>query len=72
MAAQWQPLPFIPKMKKIIIFIVALFLLIASEYYFLTEVFTQKRIPAMAGSFTLILCCIFIFLRFFKKTVISS
>jgi hypothetical protein len=59
-------------MKKFVIFIIALFLLIASEYYLLTELFTQKRIPVVAASFAVVLFCIFIFLRFFKKTVISS
>ncbi|HZH64469.1 MAG TPA: hypothetical protein VEY10_06200 [Flavisolibacter sp.] len=59
-------------MKKFIIFIIALFLLIASEYYLLTELFTQKRVPVVAGASAVVLLCIFIFLRFFKKAVLSS
>ena len=59
-------------MKKFVIFIFALALLIASEYYLLTELFTQKRLPVIAGSFITVLLCIFVFLRFFKKSVSPS
>jgi len=59
-------------MKKFIIFIFALFILIASEYYLLNEVFTRKRLPVMVVSLIGVVLCIFVFLRFFKKSVIAS
>jgi len=59
-------------MKKFVIFILTLFLLIACEYYLLTEMFTQKRLPVIAGTLTGVLLCVFVFLRFFKKTVTTS
>ena len=58
-------------MKKFIVFIGAMFFLIASEYYFLTEIFTRKRLPVIAGSFVVAVLCIFVFLRFFKTSVAS-
>jgi hypothetical protein len=59
-------------MKKLVVFIFALSLLIASEYYLLDEIFTQQRLPVIGACLGLVLLCIFIFLRFFKKTVIAS
>jgi hypothetical protein len=59
-------------MKKYIVFLFTLFFLIASEYYLLTEIFTRKRLPVIAASFAVVLLCIFIFLRFFRRTVSSA
>jgi hypothetical protein len=59
-------------MKKIFVFIITLFFLIASEYYLLTEIFTRKRLLIMAGSLAIVLLCIFVFLRFFRKSVTSA
>jgi hypothetical protein len=59
-------------MKKFFVFILALFFLIASEYYFLTEIFTRRRLPVVAGSLAAVMLCIFVFLRFFKHSVPSS
>jgi len=59
-------------MKKFVVFIFALFFLITSEYYLLTEIFTKKRLPVMVGAFAAVLVCVFVFLRFFKKTVTSA
>jgi hypothetical protein len=59
-------------MKKFIVFIFALSLLIASEYYLLNEFFTTKRLPVMMASLAGVLLCIFVFLRFFKNAVPSS
>ena len=59
-------------MKKFVIFILTLLLLIACEYYLLTEMFTQKRLPVIAGTLAGVLLCVFVFLRFFKKTVTTS
>ncbi|HVF98155.1 MAG TPA: hypothetical protein VM871_12570, partial [Flavisolibacter sp.] len=57
---------------KFLFFLLTLFLLIAAEYYFLTEIFARKRLPVIVGSITCVLFCIFIFLRFFKKSVVAS
>jgi len=59
-------------MKKFIFFIAALFFLVASEYYFLTEIFTRRRLPVIAGSLAVVVLCIFVFLRFFKHSVTAS
>jgi len=59
-------------MKKFAIFIFTLLLLIGCEYYLLTEIFTQKRLPVMGATLAGVFLCIFVFLRFFKKTVTSS
>ncbi len=57
-------------MKKFLVFIFFLFLLIAAEYYFLTEIFTQKRLPVLSGSLVLIVVCMVVFVRFFRKSVL--
>jgi hypothetical protein len=59
-------------MKKFIVFILVLSLLIAAEYYFLTEFLTQKRIPVIAGTLLVIVGSLFYLTRFFKQTYISS
>ena len=59
-------------MKKIFVFVITLFFLIASEYYLLTEIFTRKRFVVIAASLAVVVLCIFVFLRFFRKTVISA
>lgn len=56
-------------MKRFLFFLTALLLLIASEYYFLTEVFTRKRLPVVIASLACVALCIFVFLRFFRKSV---
>jgi len=66
-----QEQPSLFQMKKFITFILLLAVLILSEYYFLIEVFTKKRLPVAAVSLFLILICIFAFIRFFKKTVLT-
>lgn len=58
-------------MKKFLTFAGAMALLIAAEYYFLTEVFTRRRLPVIAGSLFVAILCILIFLRFFKASVAS-
>lgn len=59
-------------MKKFVIFILTLLLLIGCEYYLLTEMFTQKRLPIIAGTLIGLLLCVFVFLRFFRKSVTTS
>lgn len=58
-------------MKKLLIFVGATVFLIAAEYFFLTEVFTCRRLPVIAGSLLVVILCIVIFLRFFKASVTS-
>lgn len=59
-------------MKKFVVFILVLSALIVSEYYFLTEFFTQKRLPVITASLLVILLSLYILVRFFKRSVISS
>ena len=59
-------------MKQFIVFIFLLTLLIVAEYYFLTEVFTQKRLFVVAGSLAIVLGCLYSLIRFFKRSVFSS
>jgi hypothetical protein len=67
---QWS-VPFY-NMKKFFVFIVALIFLVACEYYLLNEIFTRKRLPIMASTLAGVMLCIYVFLRFFKRSVISS
>lgn len=59
-------------MKKFLIFILILSLLIVSEYYFFTEIFTQKRIPVIAVTGIVILLCLYRLIRIFKRSIVSS
>ncbi|WP_121352363.1 hypothetical protein [Flavisolibacter nicotianae] len=59
-------------MKKFLIFILILSLLIVSEYYFFTEIFTQKRIPVIAVTGLVILICLYRLIRIFKRSILSS
>jgi peptidoglycan hydrolase CwlO-like protein len=59
-------------MKKFIVFIVLLSLLIVSEYYFLTEVFTQKRTWVLAVTLLVTLVCLYSLFRYFKRSLFSS
>jgi len=59
-------------MKKFIRFITILSLLIVSEYYFLTEVFSQRRVFILIISLLVIFACIYGLVRFFKRSFISS
>lgn len=58
-------------MKKFIVFILVLSLLIAAEYYFLTEFFTQKRVTIIACTLSVIVGCLFYLTRFFRRSYIS-
>lgn len=58
-------------MKKFIVFVVALLFLVASEYYFLTELFTRRRLPVVFVSLACTVLCVFVFLRFFKNSATS-
>jgi hypothetical protein len=59
-------------MKKFIVFILVLSLLIAAEYYFLTELFTQKRIAIIACTLLVIVGCLCYLTHFFKRSYFSS
>ncbi|HEV7334096.1 MAG TPA: hypothetical protein VGN63_23895 [Flavisolibacter sp.] len=59
-------------MKRFLIFIILLLLLIVGEYYFLTEVITQKRVWVIAVSLLVSVICLYFLIRFFKRTIISS
>jgi hypothetical protein len=59
-------------MKKFLVFILILSLLIVSEYYFFTEIFTQKRPLVIAVSAVVIAACLYRLIRFFKRSFISS
>jgi ABC-type uncharacterized transport system permease subunit len=59
-------------MKRFLIFIILLSLLIVGEYYFLTEIFTQKRVLVIAGSLVVAILCVYLLIRFYKRSVISS
>lgn len=63
-----RPFSFI-LMRKFFVFISSLAVLITAEYYFLTEIFSQKRLPVLVISLLLVLLCILVFIRFFKKSV---
>lgn len=66
-----QPSLFIKTMKRLLIFIFALAFLITSEYYLLNEIFSQKRFPVIAVTLAIAAICIFVFIRFFKRNIIS-
>jgi uncharacterized BrkB/YihY/UPF0761 family membrane protein len=59
-------------MKRFVVFIVLLSLLIVGEYYFLTEVITQKRGWVIAGSLLVSVVCLYFLIRFYKRSIISS
>ena len=59
-------------MKKFIVFILLLSLLVVSEYFFLTEIFSQKRVPVLAGTLLVTLSCLYSLFRYFKRSVLSS
>ncbi|HET7897309.1 MAG TPA: hypothetical protein VFL47_06560 [Flavisolibacter sp.] len=59
-------------MKKFLVFLIILLLLIGSEYYFLTELFTQKRLPILAASLAVTLACLYFLFRYFKRSLFSS
>ncbi|MDQ3277952.1 MAG: hypothetical protein M3Q06_06485 [Bacteroidota bacterium] len=59
-------------MKRFLIFIILLSLLIVGEYYFLTEMFTQKRPGVIAGSLGIAILCVYFLVRFYKRSIISS
>jgi hypothetical protein len=58
-------------MKKFVVFILVLSMLIAAEYYFLTELFSQKRTSVLATTLVLIMGCLYYLTRFFKRSYIS-
>ncbi|MBB1286702.1 hypothetical protein HRH25_20145 [Flavisolibacter sp. BT320] len=59
-------------MKRFVVFIVLLSLLIVGEYYFLTEVITQKRGWVIGGSLLVSVVCLYFLIRFYKRSIISS
>ena len=59
-------------MKKFFIFLFTLLILIGSEYYFLTELFAQKRIPVLAVSLLVTIGCLFFLFRYFKRSIFPS
>ena len=64
---------FLPgNMKRFLVFILLLSLLITAEYYFLTEMFTQKRPLILAASLLVVILCLYRLIRFFKRSVFSS
>jgi hypothetical protein len=63
--------PFSATMKKFIVFILVLSLLIAAEYYVLTEFFTQKRPSVIGLSLMVVIGCLFFLSRFFKRSIVS-
>jgi hypothetical protein len=58
-------------MKKFIVFILVLSLLIAAEYYVLTEFLTHKRLSVISSSLLVVIGCLFFLSRFFKQSVVS-
>lgn len=58
-------------MKKFLVFILLLTLLVAAEYYFFTEIFTQKRPLIIVLSLAAMLACLYQLVRFFKRSFIS-
>jgi uncharacterized BrkB/YihY/UPF0761 family membrane protein len=59
-------------MKRFVVFIVLLGLLIMGEYYFLTEVITQKRGWVIVASLLVSVICLYFLIRFYKRSIISS
>ena len=59
-------------MKKFITYIFFLTVLIISEYYFFTEIFSQKRMPVLMASSLVMLATIFGIFRFAKKNIINA
>jgi len=59
-------------MKKFFTFILFLLLLIISEYYFLSEMFSHQRLAILSISLLGIVFCILAFLRFFKKNILPA
>ena len=65
-----QPFHFLT-MKKFIVFIIFLLLLIVSEYYFLNEMFSHKRVFILMLSLLGVVVCIYAVIRFFKKNILN-
>ncbi|NTS43172.1 hypothetical protein HRG84_19975 [Flavisolibacter sp. BT320] len=59
-------------MKRFVVFIVLLSFFIIGEFYFLTELITQKRIWVIGVSLLLTVTCLYLLIRFFKHSLISS
>jgi heme/copper-type cytochrome/quinol oxidase subunit 4 len=72
MAAIPAAFPLSTAMKKFIVFILVLSLLIIAEYYFLTEFFTQRRVPVILICLMAIIGCLYGLSRFFSQRYFSS
>jgi cation transport ATPase len=59
-------------MKRLVVFILLLSLFIVGEYYFLTELITQKRAWVISASLLVTVICLYFLIRFFKHSLISS
>lgn len=59
-------------MKKFLNFIIVLLLLVVSEYFLLTELFSQKRVPVLSLSLVVTLVCIYGVIKFFKKNILTA
>lgn len=59
-------------MKRFVVFIILLSLFIAGEYYFLTELITQKRAWVISASLLVSVISLYYLIRFFKHSLISS
>jgi hypothetical protein len=59
-------------MKKFIIFILLLSLLVVSEYFFLTEMFSEKRVPVLVGTLLVTVACLYSLFRYFKRSIFTS
>jgi hypothetical protein len=59
-------------MKKFFVFILVLSSMVVAEYYFLTEIFMQRRFSVIAISLAVILLALLILVRFFKRSFVSS
>jgi hypothetical protein len=59
-------------MKRFLIFILFLGFLILAEIYFLTEIFSKKRVLIMLPSLLIALISIIAIFRYFKKYILPS
>jgi hypothetical protein len=59
-------------MKRFLLFILFLTVLIAAEYYFFTELFSEKRLAVLLPSLLIMAVSIFGIFRFAKKTLSQS
>lgn len=58
-------------MKKFLIFIFLITILIMGEYYFINEVFAQRRLLVMGTSLFVIIVSVYTIFRFAKKRFIG-